>query len=424
MPQIVILDRKCDGCGLCVKRCPFGGVGLIEGKAQLNAACRACGLCVKACPHGAILSVESKAKQVDTDLSKWRGILVFAEQHGGHLHPVSLELLGKALSLAKNSAVNQAVHPDVSSADNPIQPILAVVVGENVGDCADELRHYGADIVYVYDDPELSFFRADAFAACLEDCIGQTQPGVVLVGATAMGRSLAPRAAVRFRTGLTADCTGLELREDGGLIQTRPAFGGNIMARIVTPHTRPQFATVRYKVMDAPARSVEPSGRIIRRDTPKAVAASLAKLIGSRPVPKALNISEAEIIIAAGRGVKRESDLVMFQELAALLGGEFAVSRPLAEKGWASGLRQIGLSGRTVRPRLILTFGISGSVQFAAGMSGSERIIAINSDPDAPILKIAHAGIVGDLYEIVPRLIESLNNQRETSGIIGREVRV
>jgi len=347
---------------------------------------------MKACPCGAILSLEPKSAA--TDLSRWRGILVFAEQQERRLHPVSLELLGKARTLAENSP----------------QPIRAVVMGEGVHRCAEELRHYGVTEVYVYDDPALSFFRADVFAACLEDCIRRTSPGVVLVGATALGRSLAPRVAVRFHTGLTADCTGLDLHADGGLVQTRPAFGGNIMARIITPNTRPQFATVRYKVMEAPARSYDPAGVLIRGSLPKDAEMSASRLIDSRPAPKALNISEAEIIVAAGRGVKREADLVMIKELAALLGGEFAVSRPLAEKGWASSLRQIGLSGRTVRPKLMLVFGVSGSVQFAAGISGSEKIIAVNSDPDAPILKIAHVGIVGDLYEIVPTLLESLKH--------------
>ncbi|GHU69793.1 electron transfer flavoprotein subunit alpha [Clostridia bacterium] len=390
MPQIVVLERKCTGCGQCVAKCPFDGIIIQNSKAQLTAACRACGLCVKACPEQAILALEPKAPP--SDLKQWQGILVFAEQQGGRLHPVSLELLGKARALVKTVP----------------QQVNAVVLGENVGHCAEELRHYGADAVYVYDDPALGFFRADAFASCLEDCIQFIKPSVVLVGATALGRSLAPRTAVRFHSGLTADCTRLDLREDGGLIQTRPAFGGNIMARIVTPNTRPQFATVRYKVMDAPERSSEPRGEIIRRRIPKGVSGSLSRLIDVKPVPKALNISEAELIVAAGRGIRKESDLAMIQELAALLGGEFAVSRPLAEKGWASNLRQIGLSGRTVRPKLILTFGISGSVQFAAGMDGSERIVAVNTDPDATILKMAHVGIVGDLYNIVPFMIESL----------------
>ena len=394
MAQIAILDRKCTGCGQCVAGCPFQAIELVGNKAAINAGCRVCGLCLRACPERAILRLETKVESVDK--RKWRGILVFAEISGGRLHPVSLELIGKARELARGTD----------------HRVFAVVVGEGIAACADELRHYDVEAVYAYDDPALSFFRADAFCACVEACIRALMPSVVLIGATALGRSLAPRLSTRFHTGLTTDCTRLELRENSDLVQIRPAFGGNIMAQIVTPFTRPQFATVRYKVMDAPARNDAPTGRIVDCETPKTVFDSPVRFVRTEPIPKAANISDAEILVVGGRGLRKEGDLAMIRELAALLGGEYAVSRPLVEKGWETNLRQIGLSGRTVRPRLLIACGVSGAIQFTASMDQSEHIIAINSDPNAPIFKVAHVGIVGDLYEVLPRLIDSI--KRET----------
>lgn len=393
MAQIVVIERKCNGCGQCVESCPFAALEMLEGRPAFTAACKVCGLCIRACSSQAIVKLETKVDSVDKAL--WRGILVVAEQHEGRLHPVSLELIGKAHALARGT-------------DHPVH---AVALGQNISPCAEELRHYGVSQVDVYDDEALSFFRADAFASCVEDCIRRMKPSVVLVGATALGRSLAPRLSTRFHTGLTADCTRLDLRENSDLVQIRPAFGGNIMAQIVTPHTRPQFATVRYKVMDAPMRSDAPSGEIVRWKTPKAVAASPVRHISTSPVPRAANISDAEILVVGGRGLQKERDLQMVKDLAALLGGEYAVTRPLVEKGWESSLRQIGLSGRTVRPRLIITCGVSGAIQFTACMNQSEHIIAINTDKDAPIFQVAHVGIVGDLYDILPRLMASMGKE-------------
>jgi len=389
--QIAIIQRKCDGCGLCAQRCPFAAIDMAEGFPKLNAACKVCGVCQKACPRQAIIRLESR-KTSGADKGAWRGILVFAEQSAGRLHPVSLELIGEARKLAAGGD----------------RAISAAVLGEDVTASAQELLHYGVDRVFTYQDPSLSFFRADVFADCLEDCIRQIKPSVVLVGASSLGRSLAPRLATRLRTGLTADCTRLELRENGDLVQIRPAFGGNIMAQIITPHTRPQFATVRYKVMDAPRRNREPSGSTVAMPIPKAVYASPVRHIATAPVPKTANISEAEILVAAGRGLRREADMALIRRLAEALGGDYAVTRPLAEKGWAPQARQIGLSGRTVRPALLLTFGISGAIQFTACMSGSQHIIAVDQNPEAPIFKVAHIGIVGDLYQVLPSLLDSL----------------
>lgn len=393
MAQIAILERKCNGCGVCAQRCPFLAIDMINGRPELNAACKVCGVCIKACEQKAILRLETKVESVDK--SQWNGLLVFAEVSGGRLHPVSLELIGKARSLA------QGTH----------HPVKAVVLGETTEGFARELLHYGVDEVFTYEDAALGYFRADAYACCVEDCICRVRPSVVLVGATALGRSLAPRLATRFHTGLTADCTRLELRENSDLVQIRPAFGGNIMAQIVTPNTRPQFATVRYKVMDAPARSDAPSGVVTPCKLPPSALRSPVRLISSMPVPKGASISDAEVLVVGGRGLQKESDLDMIRQLAQCLGGDWAVSRPLVEKGWADNSRQIGLSGRTVRPKLIITCGVSGAIQFTACMNASEHIVAINTDPEASIFQTAHIGIVGDLYEIVPELIRKLREE-------------
>ena len=392
MAKIALLERKCSVCGQCRRVCPFDAIELKDGKPELNAACRVCGQCVKACPEQALIRLETRAGSVDK--SKWKGILVFAEISGGHLHPVGLELIGKALDLAK-------VRSD---------PVFAVLTGNGVQACAEELRHYGVSRIYTYDDPELSWFRADAYAACVEDCIRTARPGVVLVGATSLGRSLAPRLSTRFHTGLTADCTQLEMRENSDLVQIRPAFGGNIMAQIITTYTRPQFATVRYKVMDAPVRRETAAGEVIARPIPKGVTDSPVTCVSVVPVPPARTISDTEILVVGGRGLRKEADLDMIRELAAVLGGDWATTRPLVEKGWASADRQIGLSGRTVRPRLIITCGVSGAIQFTSCMNASEHIISINTDPDAPIHQVAHIAITGDLYEILPELIRKIRS--------------
>jgi electron transfer flavoprotein alpha subunit len=249
----------------------------------------------------------------------------------------------------------------------------------------------------------------------MEDFVNKVKPSTLLVGATTIGRSLAPRVAARFKTGLTADCTILDMKENTDLVQIRPAFGGNIMAQIVNPNCRPQLATVRYKVMDAPERSAEPSGKINNVVMDKAKFASDIEVLKVEKKVIESSISDAEIIVAAGRGIKSEKDLDMIREFAELLGAQIAVTRPLIEAGWADARKQIGLSGRTVKPKLIITCGISGAVQFAAGMNNSDCIVAINKDPKASIFNVAHYGIVGDIYEVLPKLINNIKEARATA---------
>ncbi|KLU67294.1 acryloyl-CoA reductase electron transfer subunit beta [Desulfosporosinus acididurans] len=370
--------------------CPFGALEANNGTLEVTAGCKMCKLCVKKGPKGVMEFIEDAVPSVDKSL--WKGIAVYVDHIEGEIHPVTLELIGKARELA--SVVNF--------------PVYCIFIGCNIKDKAQELLHYGVDEVFVYDYEELKHFRIEPYTAAFADFIQKVKPSSLLVGATTIGRSLAPRVAARFRTGLTADCTTLEMKENTDLVQIRPAFGGNIMAQIICPNTRPQMATVRYKVMTAPEKQDEPSGKVTLCDLDPAKLASGINVLKVTRKEIEENISDAEVIIAVGRALKSEKDLKMIEELAQLLGAQIAGTRPLVEAGWLNAKRQIGLSGRTVKPKLIITLGISGAVQFTAGMNGSDQIFAINKDPQASIFNIAHYGIIGDIYEIVPQLIENL----------------
>jgi electron transfer flavoprotein alpha subunit len=388
MASIVIDNHKCTLCGACIDACPFGALEQDEKGIAVSAACKMCRLCVKSCPAGAI-TIRDNKKAVHKD--EWRGVLVYAQYEQSRVHPVTLELIGIGRELAGNVGM----------------PVYCLLIGCDVGDTPQKLLEYGVDEVFVYDDERLAHFRVDAYANAFEDLIRDIKPSVVLVGGTSLGRSLAPRVSTRLRTGLTADCTTLRIKDNTDLVQIRPAFGGNIMAQIVTPHTRPQFATVRYKVMNR-AEKCAPHGRVTHRKVTDKMAQSsieVVRIVKKESVP---SIAEAELLVVAGQGIREKAHLAMVKELAALLGGEFACTRPLVEKGWFDYTRQIGLSGRTVRPRLVITCGVSGAIQFTACMNAAERIIAINTDRAAPIFRIAHCGIVGDVYEIVPALIDKI----------------
>lgn len=391
MAGLVWNREACTLCGLCAEQCPFGAITLADGKVEIGAGCRMCRLCVKGCPQAALALEDTPRKKVDK--SAWKGILVFAEVEEGALHPVTLELIGKALAL---SAGRHPIYAALAAQDSAL---------------AQELTYYGVDRVLQYPQQELKHFICERYAAMLEDAVARLLPAVVLVGATPLGRSLAPRTATRLRTGLTADCTQLELRENGDLVQIRPAFGGNIMAQILTPHTRPQFATVRYKVMEAAQRRPEAAGKVeICRLTSENLS-TRSEVVSLKAKPPAADIAQADVLVVGGRGLKKREDLAMLEDLARRLGGQLAVTRPLVEAGWADQSKQIGLSGRTVRPRLILTFGVSGAIQFAAGMSAAETIVAVNTDREAPIFSIAHIGIVGDLYEVLPAFEAALREE-------------
>ncbi len=382
---------RCINCGVCIDICPVGAIAEIDGYPEINESCRLCKLCIKKCPVEAI-SLTEMAVPVLADRDDWRGILVYAELTADAIHPVTIELIGEAQRLAE-----QIQHP-----------IYVLLLGKELDASAEQLLRYGVDKVFCYDYPELEHFRVDCYSNAFADCIDSVKPSVVLVGATSIGRSLAPRVAARFRTGLTADCTTLAIKENSDLIQIRPAFGGNIMAQIVTPHSRPQFATVRYKVMDPAQATENPQGTMVRCSLQPELLQSAIEIISCDQKDKSLSIADAEVLVVAGKGLKDSKDVALLQELADLLGGQVAGTRMVVEAGWLEHQRQIGLSGRTVKPKLIITCGVSGAVQFTAGMQSAECIIAINKDPAAPIFKVAHYCLVGDLYEILPPLIAKL----------------
>ncbi|MGI6013876.1 MAG: FAD-binding protein [Oscillospiraceae bacterium] len=396
MAKLVIHQDKIGDIEAFMKLCPFGAMEEKDGKVTINSGCKMCKLCVKKGPAGAAEYIEDEVK-VLINKDEWQGIAVYVDHVDGEIHPVTYELIGKARELA--AVINQ--------------PVYALFMGSNITASAKKILHYGVDKVFVYDNPKLDRFKNETYTTVFTDFIQNVKPGSILVGATTVGRQLAPRVAARMRTGLTADCTVLEMKENTDLSQIRPAFGGNIMAHIVTPNHRPQMATVRYKVMDAPERQKEVTGEIVTCTIDDARLTSHVEVLDVVMKAKENMIENADVLVVAGRGVKKQEDLAMLQELADLLGGQVACTRPMIEAGWMNARNQIGLSGRTVRPKLIITCGVSGAIQFVAGMNNSDNIVAINKDETASIMKVAHYGIVGDLYEIIPQLIEKIKARKE-----------
>lgn len=395
MAKLIIHQEKVTDNQELVKICPFGAMEEKDGKLTINAACKMCRLCVKKGPKGAVEYVDDTVKP-SVNKEEWKGIAVYVDHVDGKIHPVTFELLGKAKELAAITG----------------HPVYALFMGNHITEQSRELLHYGADKVFVYEEEELARFKIEPYTAVFEDFIGKIKPSSILVGATTVGRQLAPRVAARMKTGLTADCTILEMNEDTDLSQIRPAFGGNIMAHIKTPNHRPQMATVRYKIMNAPTRQEEAEGEIVSCAIAKEKLGSHVEVLDIVQKEKEQFIENADVLVVAGRGVKKPEDLANLQKLADLLGGQLACTRPVAEAGWLPAKCQIGLSGRTVRPKLIITCGVSGAVQFTAGMNHAENIFAINSDPKAPIFKTAHYCLVGDLYEILPQLIQKIEAKK------------
>lgn len=375
-----------------VKLCPFGAISYEGGRLDISSACKMCKMCVKK-GGGLIEYVEDEVKGVDKSL--YRGVCVFADVDGDKIHRVTLELCGKARELA---AVTD-------------HPVYAVMIGSGLEKCAEELLRYGVDKVYLYDDAAFSDFRIEPFTAAFCDFIERVRPSSILVGATNLGRQLAPRVAARCKTGLTADCTVLDMKENSDLVQIRPAFGGNIMAQIITPNTRPQFCTVRYKVFNEPKPTDTPTGEVVRMAVTDSMRESSIEVISTLEKPKDIDIAESDVIVAVGRGASSEAMRKYAKELADLLGGVVACSRPLVEANIFDAKHQIGLSGRTVKPKLIFCFGISGAVQFAAGMKSSDCIVAVNTDPKAPIFDVAHYCVVGDAAEILPKIIKKIKEE-------------
>ena len=386
--NINIIKEKCVGCTLCVKVCPFGALSMHEKKAILNLElCTLCGACVEACKYNAITLKREKAGLADTDA---KGVWVFCEQKRGVVQSVSYELLGKGRELANKLK----------------SPLCAILLGHEIENKAQELIHRQADIVYVVDHHNLKNFLDDPYTNILVRLIKKYKPEIVLCGATSIGRSLISRVAVKIHTGLTADCTGLDIDEHKkNLLQTRPAFGGNIMATIITPNHRPQMATVRHKVFKEAALKADHKGKVIKESFDENDYVSRTKVLDViEEVTSTVNIAEADIIISGGRGMKGPENFKLLEDLACVLNAAVGSSRAAVDSGWMPYSHQVGQTGKTVCPKIYIACGISGQIQHLVGMQSSDTIIAINNDPHAPIFTVATYGIIGDLFEVVPLL--------------------
>lgn len=400
----ISIDRDlCNGCGLCVEICPFNGVKLDEENiAVLLDACNECGACIDECPVEAI-SV-TVIKEGIIDVSKYSGVWTFAEQRDGKLTRVARQLVGKARQLADILGVR----------------VETVLLGHNITDLAQELIQCGADNVYLIDHPLLENYQTDLYTKAIYDLTIEKKPEVFIFGATHMGRDLAPRLAQRITTGLTADCTELTIDEvERLLLQTRPAFGGNIMATITCKNHRPQMATVRPGVFREPEKDLTRKGNVINITPEISESNILTHLVKFLKLEKKIvKLEEAEVIVSGGRGLKKPENFSLIQELADLLGGEVGASRAAVDAGWISKDHQVGQTGKTVSPKLYIACGISGAIQHRAGMQTSETIVAINKDPEAPIFKIADIGIVGDLFKVVPELISVFKAKKEKEMVV------
>ena len=421
---IEILKDKCIGCGLCFKSCPYDAFefepydGNKLGKvAKVNAKCSFCNQCLTACKFGAI---QEKKQDAAVDLSAYKHIWVFAEQRQGKIQNVALELIGEGKRLAK----------DISDDTQ----LCAVLIGNNIDHLAQECFEYGADKVYMVQDPLLENFTTDGYTKVMKQLIDEYKPEIVLYGATHIGRDFAPRIAARCNTGLTADCTHLDVKvskyiefakanttldtstldpndPSTGIKQTRPAFGGNLMATIICPKTRPQMSTVRPGVMQKQERVPGATGEIVNVK-PDIKASDIRIEIKDivKSMKEMVSLTDAKIICSGGRGLGDASGFQLIQEFADKVGGVVGSSRAAVDAGWIDHSHQVGQTGTTVKPEIYFACGISGAIQHLAGMQTSNCIVAINKDPDAPIMEVADYAIVGDLYKVIPEIIAEWDN--------------
>jgi len=396
--MLIVENELCIGCGICEDNCAFAAIEVVDGLAVVGDACTLCGSCVDSCEVDA-LTIEGAEKTVQMDLASWSGIWVYCEFREGTLATVSLELLGIGRQLADARGVK----------------LSAVLIGSGTKETADKLIAHGADIVHRADDPALKYFTDETYGAVLTKLIQKYNPEVVLAGATAIGRSFIPGVANILGAGLTADCTQLSIREsDGALLQTRPAFGGNIMATIECPNSRPQMSTVRPKVLKElvfdSSRTGEINDVVLEPAQLKSKVRVLETVIAEQDN---VNIQESDILVGGGRGLESEKGFELIRELAKSLNGSVAASRAVVDSGWIGYPHQVGQTGKTVAPKLYIACGISGAIQHVAGMQSAETIVAINRDADAPIFNVTDFGIVGDLFEVLPKLISSIEGRRK-----------
>ncbi|HVJ48619.1 FAD-binding protein [Desulfitobacterium sp.] len=429
----VNIDKsKCIGCGACTVECPVEALELVDGIVEVNAEkCTNCGSCVKVCPADALSLPEQAAKPLEkgaeTEATQavqasspeneikvqkahiapvaggdvWSGVWVIAEYMNGNIAQVSWELLGEGRKLA-----------DAIGCE-----LCAVVTGYQVDHVISEAFAYGAEKVYAVDTEILKDYRTEAYADAIVDLVQKYQPEIILMGATSMGRDVFPAVATKMKTGLTADCTVLEIDPETKFLKmTRPAFGGNIMATILCRTHRPQMSTVRPRVMAMPERVEGREGTIIREKlelNDNDYRSKVIEFIAS--TAKSAFLDKAEIIVAVGLGLGSKKNMVIVEELADAVGGTIAGSRGAVEAGWISHDQQVGQTGVTVRPKLYIAIGISGAIQHLVGMQTSDYIIAVNSDPEASIFNVANYGIVGDLFQVVPALTAEFKNRLQHS---------
>ncbi|WP_324823457.1 FAD-binding protein [Sinanaerobacter sp. ZZT-01] len=414
---IKVIKDLCRGCKMCIKACPFQAIDMDGKIAVINEKCTACGACVSACPFKAI---EKTVDEEVVDLSAYKHIWVYAEQRQGELMGVARELLGEGHRLSREISDDTQV--------------CAVLVGNKVEHLAKECYEYGADKVYLLEDAKLENFTTDAYTKVIVDAINEYKPEIVLYGATHIGRDLAPRVAARLNTGLTADCTKLDVKvssyidycnknttldtssldpndTDTGLKQTRPAFGGNLMATIICPKTRPQMSTVRPGVMSKRERDPKANGELVKVDVKIADSDIRTKVINIvKEAKEKVSLVDAEFICSGGRGLCGPEGFDLIKKFADKVGGVVGSSRACVDNGWIDHSHQVGQTGTTVKPVVYFACGISGAIQHLAGMQSSDIIIAINKDPDAPIFSVADYGIVGDLYKVIPQIMEEWDN--------------
>ena len=398
---MIEVSKKCIGCTKCVPVCPFAAINMIDKKAVMNEACTLCGACVQVCPVQAITITREEASA--KDFSGYKGVWVYVEltetgdkTHPKKIKPVTFELLGAARKLA----------------DELREEVCAVLLTDKDHNYAKDLGAYGADKVYMVEHDELFEYNTDVFSTVIVGLVNRHKPSSMLYGATIQGRDLAPRVASTLYVGLTADCTALAIK-DGLLLQSRPAFGGNIMADILAPNSRPQMSTVRPNVMKMNEPVVGRTAVVVRESAKLDKSLRRVKVLERKIAHDAagVKIETAGVIVSGGRGMKTKEKFRQLEELSKLLGGVVGASRAAVDLGFKDKAHQVGQSGTTVSPKLYLSFGISGAVQHIVGMKASDVIVAVNKDPNAPIFNVAKYGIVGDAHEIVPKLIEALKKK-------------
>lgn len=396
-----IIPDKCIGCQLCLGECPINAITMESGVAKIDPeVCIGCGKCVDVCPAGSILFEKPRKKKPAKEkptLADYKGVAVFIEVKDDRGADVSWELMGKARELAGKLGTQ----------------VLGFLLGSGVEPVAKEAIAYGCDTVYMMDNPLFKVYISRAYGKGLTQLCRDVKPEILLIGATPLGRDLSSTVATRLETGLTADCTGLDIHpEERLLMMTRPAFGGNIMATILCHNQRPQMSTVRPRVMKMPKKDARP-GSI----TPVELRAD------NEPLPRVLefiprasevgsvDITHSPVLVVVGKGACDSRQLPLLEALARLLGGTIACSRAVVQAGLLPYVRQVGQTGRTVAPKLYIGVGVSGAVQHLVGMQSSERIIAINTDPHAPMVQIADYALVGDYLKVVPELIEGIKSR-------------